>query len=149
MLDPNTSTPEQNNPPHLRLVQPVNEAPRDVLPFERRACDRKRMVGQVTGIVLAEEENPKNAGCTREKTFRSNKIAGFHLQDRSETGMGLLSQEPVESGHRITVFVPPHGAEPGEDITGKVVRCDSIDGGSGSGYWVGIELARAFTSRSA
>lgn len=145
MLDPNTPSNAPITPPRLRLVQPVNEAPRDVLPFERRACDRKRMAGQVTGIVLAEEENPKNTGCTREKTFRSNKIAGFHLRDRSETGMGLLSQEPVESGHRITVFLPPHGAEPGEDLTGKVVRCDQADGG----YWVGVELARAFTSRSA
>ena len=54
----------------------------------------------------------------------------------SDTGVGVMSQEPVEVDSRIAIFFPPHGPERGFDLFGRVVRCVHRE----AGHEVGIAL---------
>ncbi|MEO0476874.1 MAG: PilZ domain-containing protein [Planctomycetota bacterium] len=88
----------------------------DTLYFERRRHPRHRASGQVTAVVRepGDEEGPA-------------KMLTLDLIDQSVGGLGVVTTQPVAVGSRITVFFPPHGAEPGFDLVGEVVRCNSND----------------------
>ena len=96
----------------LRLVDPDQN--RDVIPFERRGGQRRKVAGRVTAI-QAEPSDGEDMGRTR--------ICSLVLRDMSETGLGATSQEPLAPGAGITVFFPPHGPERGFDLCGRVIRC--------------------------
>lgn len=99
----------------LRLVKPESES--DSIPFERRTLPRRSVSGQVTAL------------CTRPRDKeRPNKICSLKLIDLSDLGLGALSQDRLEVGNRITVFLPPHGAEAGTDLYGEIVRCNETEG---------------------
>ncbi len=84
----------------------------DTLYFERRRHPRHRASGQVTAVIRepGNDEGPA-------------KMLTLYLIDQSLGGLGVATTEPVPVGSRITVFFPPHGAEPGFDLMGEVVRC--------------------------
>lgn len=86
----------------------------DTLYFERRRHPRHRASGQVTAVVRepGDEEGPA-------------KMLTLDLIDQSVGGLGVTTSQPVAVGSRITVFFPPHGNEPGFDLVGEVVRCNS------------------------
>ena len=86
----------------------------DSLYFERRRHPRRRVSGQVSAVVREPgvEDGPA-------------KMIALNLVDQSASGLGVVSIEPIAVGSRITVFFPPHGAEPGFDLIGQVVRCRS------------------------
>jgi hypothetical protein len=86
----------------------------DTLYFERRRHPRHRVSGQVTAVIREPgvEDGPA-------------KMITLDLADQSESGLGVVSTEPVAVGSRITVFFPPHGPEPGFDLVGEIVRCRS------------------------
>lgn len=89
----------------------------DTLYFERRRHPRRKASGQVTAVIR--QPGVGNDG--------PSKMLTFDLIDISDSGIGLCSSEPIDTGSRITVFFPPHGAEPGFDLAGEVVRCQSND----------------------
>ena len=89
----------------------------DTLYFERRRDPRRRARGQVTAVI-----RPTNA-----QHHAPAKMLVVDLLDISDSGIGLTSQEPVDTGNRVTVFFPPHGAEPGFDLAGEIVRCKTHD----------------------
>ena len=100
----------------LRLNDPSTVIS-DTLYFERRRHPRRKACGQVTAVIREpghEQDDPA-------------KMLTLDLIDLSEGGIGAASQEPITIGSRITVFFPPHGAEPGFDLAGEVVRCVSKD----------------------
>ena len=106
----------------------------DTLYFERRRDPRRRARGQVTAVIRqpdAEQDAPA-------------KMLTFELIDISDSGIGLASQEPVDVGSRITVFFPPHGAEPGFDLTGEIVRCNSKD----NQHTLGVALEESNSKRA-
>ncbi|MEM6259234.1 MAG: PilZ domain-containing protein [Planctomycetota bacterium] len=88
----------------------------DTLYFERRRHPRHRAAGQITAVIRepGNEEGPA-------------KMLTLDLVDQSVGGLGAATTQPVAVGSKITVFFPPHGAEQGFDLIGKVVRCNSND----------------------
>lgn len=64
-------------------------------------------------------------------------IVRLELKDASRTGLGVLSDAPIEPGQRLSLRIDPvHGSW----CTGEVVRCER----EGDRYRVGIRyLARA------
>ncbi|MEM9021750.1 MAG: PilZ domain-containing protein [Planctomycetota bacterium] len=102
----------------LRLFDPAAEQP-DTLYFERRATPRRSIGGSVSAIVREPGHNDESEGAGR--------MCALKLRDISDGGIGAVAQESIAVGSRITVFFPPHGAEPGFDRVGSVVRCRSID----------------------
>lgn len=116
---------DQIEPQHLKLVKPPSE-PGDVLFMERRGCDRAPLIGQATAIIT-DLTNPKEP---------AKKICTVQLANISESGLGVIVSEPVETGKHIqmTVFIQPHGPERGYDLNGAVVRCNKHE----LGYEVGI-----------
>jgi len=113
-------------PHHLKLVKPPSE-PSDVLFLERRSCDRRTMTGQATAIIT-DQTDPKEP---------ARKICTVQLANISETGLGVISPEPIPTGRDIhmTVFIQPHGPEQGHELIGTVVRCNRHE----LGYEVGIK----------
>lgn len=108
----------------LKLVA-IEPPDRDVLRFERRDARRRVLSGRVTSL-----QKPTDL------TLSNNRISSVQLRDISDTGVGGIVQEPVERGTSIVIFFPPHGAEPGFDRYGHVVRCASCE----HGYEVGIRF---------
>lgn len=109
----------------LRLVDP--DANRDSLPFERRLHHRRSIHGRVTAIRTPRPGQEQPA-----------MICPLTLCDMSDTGLGAISQEPLEPGSTITVLFPPHGPEKGFDLYGKVVRCNTRS----EGHEIGIQFSR-------
>jgi hypothetical protein len=58
------------------------------------------------------------------------------LRDLSLGGLSAVSQTPLESGERISVYFPPQGSLRGWDAVGRVLRCHP----SGMGYRVAVEF---------
>ncbi len=114
-------------PQHLKLVKPPNE-PSDVLFMERRTCDRAPLIGQATAIISDDAD----------KDHPTKKICTVQLANISDTGLGVVTEEPVEIGQHIqmTVCIPPHGPEGGYDISGSVVRCNKTS----IGYDIGVRI---------
>ena len=79
---------------------------------DRRASQRYRISGHVTA--LATNDWPSTP---------QKRICSVQLRDISHTGVGAFSREPLPVGARITLFLPPHGPEPGRDYCGTIVRC--------------------------
>ncbi|MBI1336656.1 MAG: hypothetical protein GC164_06810 [Phycisphaera sp.] len=103
--------PETN----LRLVK---EEPTDAIPLERRIDYRHTISGRVTALQT-----------TAGSEEHHNRICSLQLLNISDSGLGAVTQEPVELNTRIVVFFPPHGPERGFDKYGQVVRCVHRDGG--------------------
>ena len=114
-------------PQHLKLVKPPNE-PADVLFLERRSCDRAPLIGQATAIITDDAD----------KDHPATKICSVQLANISDTGLGIITEEPVDIGQHIhiTVFIQPHGPEGGYDLTGAVIRCNQTE----IGYDVGLKI---------
>lgn len=110
----------------LRLTPDDSE--KDSLFFERRRANRRRASGRVTAVYQqpGDTEGPQ-------------RLITLQLNDLSDTGVGATAQEPVAIGSRVTLFFPPHGNEPGFDLTGTVVRCQSTD----DRHRLGIALSEA------
>lgn len=89
----------------------------DSLYFERRRHPRRKARGQVTAVI-------REPGALKDDPA---KMLTLDLVDISDSGIGLASTQPIAVGSRITVFFAPHGAEPGFDLVGEVVRCQSYD----------------------
>ena len=117
--------------PTLKLVDPDGEEFSDVLPMERRTDSRFVISGRVTAV-----------RASRPQGERLNKICSLQLLNMSDTGVGAISQEPIEPGSSISIFFPPHGPEQGFDTCGEVVRCTARPGEQG--YDIGVRMyARA------
>jgi len=114
---------DQITPDHLRLIKPPS-GPSDVLFLERRGCDRLPLNGSATAIITDNTDRKQPA----------KKICTVRLANQSDTGLGIIAPEPIPNGHHITVFIQPHGADNGYDLTGTVVRCNKHD----LGHEVGI-----------
>lgn len=119
----------------LKLVRD-EDTTGDTIPFDRRHADRRSISGRVTAL-RSTADNPESR----------NRICPLELLNISQTGIGAISQEPIEDGVSIVVFIPPHGNEQGQDLYGKVIRSHERDE---YGYEVGIALDESFAmTRSA
>ncbi|QDU71566.1 PilZ domain-containing protein [Mucisphaera calidilacus] len=107
----------------------------DPLVFERRQSTRRRMRGQVTALIRSAAESPKEA--------RQHKICAMTLHDMSDTGIGMMAQEPIALGDEVTVFFPPHGSERGFDINGTVVRQNQANDQTSIGIRYGSQIMAA------
>jgi hypothetical protein len=58
------------------------------------------------------------------------------LRDLSVGGLSAVSQQPLKSGERLSVFFPPHGSQRGWDAYGKVLRCEQ----SSMGYRLAVQF---------
>ncbi len=114
----------------LKLADPGRSTPRENLAFERRGAERHCISGRATAVsTSADAEGPRN------------RIRSLELLNISDTGLGAISQDPIEPDTVITVFFPPHGADRGFDASGRVVRCRP--------FRYGHEVGIRFTSRPA
>ncbi|MCX5660284.1 MAG: PilZ domain-containing protein [Planctomycetota bacterium] len=95
--------------------------------LERRRAERRVITGRVTAVARPPHPGPAHG-----------RICSLQLLNLSETGVGLLSQEPVELNSLVTVFFPAQGAQRGRDATGRVVRCTPR--ARGFGHEVGIHF---------
>ena len=100
----------------------------DTLYFERRRHPRRRTRGQVTAVIR--ESGSEDAPA---------QLVTLDLLDLSDSGIGATADKPLPVGNRITVFFPPHGPEPGFDLAGEIVRCQSND----DRHLIGIALEEA------
>jgi len=112
---------------NLRLVD-VTQDNVDSYYLERRTASRRSAIGQVTALSSVPEGKDSH-----------KRICSLRLLDMSDSGLGAVSQSPLEKDAPITVFFPPHGNERGFDLTGYVVRCSPQQSG---GHSVGIRLGR-------
>jgi hypothetical protein len=110
--------------PRLRLTSEDDQAP-EVYRMERRTNGRRSVSGRVTAV-------------STEKSVEGNRnrICSLVLRDMSDTGVGVWSQEPLDPDTSVAIFLPPHGAERGFDLIGKVARCTQRD----FGHEIGIRL---------
>jgi hypothetical protein len=124
--------------PSLRLVTEV-ERPKDAFKFEQRREPRHKLYARVTAV--AERDEPRRDDA--DTLGGAGQICSLELVDRSASGLGAWSTTPVAMGARVTAFFPPHGAEPGFNVVGRVVRCDTRDGGYSIGLWLENSVAAA------
>ncbi|MEM8738755.1 MAG: PilZ domain-containing protein [Planctomycetota bacterium] len=119
---------------HLRLVSETDRTP-DSFKFEQRREPRHRLYARVTAVAhpAEEHESPNAAG----------QICALELVDQSRSGLGAWSIDPVALGSRVTVFFPAHAAEPGFNMTGRVVRCHPAAAGYSIGLTVESQMAAA------
>jgi len=113
----------------LKLVEAdANQG--DILRFERRRANRHVIGGRVTA--LRKDVDPNSS---------TNRICSLQLLDISDEGIGVISQDPISTGSPISIFFPPHGAEGGFDLFGKVVRCQRLDHGHQIGVHFDVKVA--------
>ena len=93
-------------------LQLIDSNRMDVSSFERRRTSRHAVAGRVTAVQL-----PPATGGHR------SRICSLELINMSDSGMGVISSEPITVHSSITIFFPPHGPEHGFDLYGRVVRC--------------------------
>ena len=111
----------------LKLVDPN---PLDDIESERRRTSRYVIAGRVTAV-----QQPPDTEEHR------NRICSLELMNMSDSGMGVISSEPIAVDSSITVFFPPHGPERGFDLYGRVVRClPCVE--DRQGHMVGIRLEK-------
>jgi hypothetical protein len=67
---------------------------------------------------------------------RREPFLNLSLRDMSAGGLAAISQTPVESGERVSVFFPPQGIQRGWDASGRVIRCTP----STFGYRIAVEF---------
>ncbi len=105
---------------------PSSRSPEAVARLERRYAHRQAVQGVVTVLRQSSRQEPyRFPVCT------------IQLRDLSDEGVGAHSETELTTDESVTVFIPPHGAEPGIDLMGHVVRCLPDENG---GYDVGIML---------
>ena len=92
---------------------------------ERRIFPRKEMQARVQGKRL-DHTIPA----------RREPFLNLSLRDVSLGGLSAISQTPVESGERVSVFFPPQGIQRGWDAFGRVIRCQP----STFGYRIAVEF---------
>jgi hypothetical protein len=92
---------------------------------ERRIFPRKEMQARVQGKRL-----------DHTVTARREPHLNLSLRDVSIGGLSAISQTPVESGERVSVFFPPQGIQRGWDACGRVIRCQP----SSFGYRIAVEF---------
>ena len=109
------------------ILRIVDSDTADALPFERRASVRYMISGSVTAVRTPTAQDPPQTS-----------ICSFELQDISDIGIGVLTQESIELGTEVSIFFPPHGPERGFDLSGHVVRCSPCE----QGHDVGISLRK-------
>ena len=114
----------------LKLVTPIVEV--DALLFERRRDERRSMEGRVTVLRRFRKEGE-----------RRSKISAIDLLDISSTGIGALTNEPVEVGSDLTIMFPAHGPDGACDSNCRVVRCIKRDDGYEIGARFGIAPSAA------
>jgi hypothetical protein len=69
-------------------------------------------------------------------------ISSIKLKDMSDDGVGGVCEERMEVGSRVAIFFPPHGAAPGFDLYGTVVRCHDREGE----HEVGVQLEQSLAA---
>lgn len=109
--------------PMPRHEGPITES--DRLFLERRRTPRHSISGHVTAVA----QDGERAG-------EGHRICALQLLNISDTGLGVVAQQPLNLGTRVSVFFAPHGAEPGFDVNGVVVRCNARE----AGHEVGLRL---------
>lgn len=120
--------------PELKLVTETDRVP-DSFKFEQRREPRHKLYARVTAVA----ENP-----SEERDVRgAGQICSLELVDQSASGLGAWSVEPVALGAKVTVFFPAHGAEPGFNSVGRVVRCCPQGGGYSIGLLLEAQMAAA------
>jgi hypothetical protein len=92
---------------------------------DRRIFPRKEMQARVQGKRL-----------DHTITARREPHLNLSLRDVSMGGLSAISQTPVESGERVSVFFPPQGIQRGWDAFGRVIRCQP----SSFGYRIAVEF---------
>jgi hypothetical protein len=108
--------------PMLRLVGTEDSEPQGA---ERRVFPRKEIQARVQGKRL-DHTIPA----------RREPHLNLSLRDVSIGGLSAISQTPVESGERVSVFFPPQGIQRGWDACGRVVRCQP----GSFGYRIAVEF---------
>jgi hypothetical protein len=108
-------------PSFMRLVKD------EVVPegAERRIFPRKEMQARVQGKRL-DHTIPA----------RREPFLNLSIRDVSMGGLSAISQTPVHSGERVSVFFPPQGIQRGWDAYGRVIRCQP----STFGYRIAVEF---------
>lgn len=112
----------------LKLTEPIMDHDHDILPLERRGSYRHPAQGRVTAL---RDMDGHTTGILR-------KICSLKLCDMSETGVGVISDEPMEMDSTITILFPPHGPDCGYNVTGQVVR--SFEQSDGESHRIGIQF---------
>ncbi len=120
--------------PQLKLVTETDRVP-DSFKFEQRREPRHKLYARVTAVA----ENPAEAHDVR----GAGQICSLELVDQSASGLGAWSVEPVALGAKVTVFFPAHGAEPGFNCIGRVVRCTPQNGGHSIGLLLESQMVAA------
>ena len=111
------------SPAPLRLRRPDQDT--DAYRLERRMTLRHSLAGRVTAVQTHDQTDGQ-----------LSRICSLQLLNISDSGLGALSEEPVEPGSSVAVFFPPHGPERGFDLVGQVVRCVARE----NGHEIGIRL---------
>ncbi len=113
--------PSVKSPDYMRLVTDEDTA----TGAERRIFPRKETQARIQGKRM-----------DHTITARREPHLNLSLRDVSAGGLSAISQTPVESGERVSVFFPPMGIQRGWDASGRVIRCTP----SNFGYKIAVEF---------
>src|SRR5215475_4227115 len=109
----------------LKMPNPFARAAGPDQGADRRMFPRKEVNARIDGLrhdhTIAAHRQPQ---------------LSLHLRDLSLGGLSAISQTPLDSGEKLTVFFPPQGTKRGWDAYGRVLRCEP----SGFGYRVAVEF---------
>jgi hypothetical protein len=109
-------------PSYMRLVGTEES---EASGAERRVFPRKEIQARIQGKRL-DHTIPA----------RREPHLNLSLRDVSAGGLSAISQTPVQSGERVSVFFPPQGIQRGWDAYGRVIRCQP----STFGYRIAVEF---------
>jgi hypothetical protein len=106
--------------------------------FMRLVTDEEEPQGAERRIFPRKELQARVQGKRLDHTIpaRREPHLNLSLRDVSMGGLSAISQTPVASGERVSVFFPPQGIQRGWDAFGRVIRCQP----STFGYRIAVEF---------
>lgn len=106
--------------------------------FMRLVTDEEQATGADRRIFPRKEMQARVQGKRLDHTIpaRREPFLNLSLRDMSIGGLAAISQTPVQSGERVSVFFPPQGVQRGWDAYGRVIRCQP----STFGYRIAVEF---------
>lgn len=126
-----TGTHIATSPVDPRSIPQHNEAP--AYRFDRRRGDRHPVGGSATGM-------------RRDHDVRAfeRPVCSLQMRNLSHGGLAAISDTQLMPHERISVFIPAHGGDGGQELHGHVLRCISLTKAESTAYGSAYDVAIRF-----
>ncbi len=111
----------------------TNDTDSPSLRFDRRRGDRHPIGGAVTALRR-----------DRDVRVMRQPVCSLQMRNLSHGGLSAISNTQLLPNERISVFIPSHGGDGGQEIEGQVLRCTPLTTTEDSAYGCAYEVAIRF-----